>query len=98
MFIFDRRWTLDLGALDEFHLRTIVEIGALNERKFRLSDYVDPLPSQNRTVFDEKAVLEVALIVGLRVLARDLEKALGCPLDIGHDQPEGAPGRPEPRD
>jgi hypothetical protein len=97
MFIFDRRWTLDLGALDEFHLRTIVEIGALNQRRFRLSDYVDPLPSADHVACDEKAVLEVALIIGLRTLARDLEKVMGCPLDIGHDHPQGAPGSSEPR-
>ena len=97
MFIFDRRWTLDLGALDEFHLRTIVEIGALNQRRFRLSDYVDSLPSHGHVACDEKAVLEVALIVGLRTLARDLEKVMGCPLDIGHDDPQGAPGSAEPR-
>ena len=97
MFIFDRRWTLDLGALDEFHLRTVVEIGALHQSRFRLSDYVDPLPSTNRMAFDEKAVLEVAIIVGLRLLARDLEKVVGCPLDIGHDDRQGAQESSEPR-
>jgi hypothetical protein len=97
MFIFDRRWTLNLGDVDEFYLRTIVEIGALHHRRFRLSDYVDPAPSPDQTGFDEKAVLETALLLGLRILARDLEKVVGSPLDLGHDDPQGAPGSAEPR-
>ena len=74
MFIFDRRWTLSLADLDEFYLRTIVDLGALNQRRFHLSDYLGPVPARGQLGFDEKTVLEVALAVGLRVIARDLRK------------------------
>ena len=97
MFIFDRRWTLNLADLDEFYLRTIVDLGALNQRRFRLCDYVEAVPPRSQLAFDEKTVLEVALAVGLRVIARDLEKVVGCPLDIGHDDRQGAQGSSEPR-
>ena len=97
MFILDRRWTLNLGDPDEQYLRTIVELGALNQRRFQLSDYFEASSKRDALSFDERTVLSVALTIGLRLIARDLEKVVGSPLDIEHDDPQGAPGGPEPR-
>jgi len=98
MFIFERRWTLDLSDQDEPSLRTIVDVGALTQRDFRLAEYVEEWRRAEELLFDEQTVLEVAFFVGLRVLARDLEKVVGSPLDIGDDDAQGGPGTPEPGD
>jgi hypothetical protein len=87
MLIFAKRWTLDLDAREERHLRAILDLGSLTRGRFQLDALLEAYPEHGDVPIDERTVLEVALLVGLRVLARDLERHLGSPLEReGDDQ------------
>ena len=81
MLIFGKRWTLEVDDEDERRLRAIVDLGALAEGRRKVGSLLLGHPRYPDVDFDERAVLEVALLTGLRVLARDLERELGTPLD-----------------
>ena len=92
MLVFTKRWTLDLDARDERHLRAIVDLGALTKGRFQFEALIEAFPEHGNVTIDEHTVLEVALLVGLRVLARDLERHLGTSLEPEGDGPLGQRG------
>jgi hypothetical protein len=99
MLVFTKRWTLDLDARDERHLRAIVDMGALTKGRFQFEALIEAFPEHGNVTIDERTILEAALLVGLRVLARDLERHLGTPLEKeGEDQGDrgGPSGRNDP--
>jgi hypothetical protein len=73
----EKRWTLSLDDKHERHLRTIVDLGALAQERCKLRGLLSIHPDHPNVTFDERTVLEVALLVGLRALAQDLERELG---------------------
>ncbi len=77
----EKRWTLHLGDDYKRHLRTIVDLGALAQERCNLSGLLSIHPDHPNVTFDERTVLEVALLVGLKALAKDLERELGTSLD-----------------
>ena len=81
MLVFGKRWTVDVDDDDERRLRTIVDLGALAGGRRRVGSLLLGHPRYPDVDFDERTVLEVALLTGLRVLATDLERELGTPLD-----------------
>jgi hypothetical protein len=76
-FACEKRWTLSLDEKHEQHLRTIVDLGALAQERCKLGALLSIHPEHPNVTFDERTVLEVALLVGLRALAEDLERELG---------------------
>jgi hypothetical protein len=91
----EKRWTLTLDDAHERHLRTIVDIGALARERCKLGALLAIHPDHPDVTFDERTVLEVALLLGLRVLAEDLEHELGVSLTgtgvDGDEEPEARP-------
>jgi hypothetical protein len=93
MLVFEKRWTLDLDDKDEGYLRTIVDLGALAQERWKLAPMLAIHPEHPNVTFEEQTVLEVALLIGLRVLARDLERELGTPLEGGDGEDEDGGGK-----
>jgi hypothetical protein len=92
MLMLEKRWNLDLDDKDERYLRAIVDLGALAQERWKLGSLLSIHPEHPNVAFEEQTVLEVALLIGLRVLARDLERELGTPLDRG-DGDDGTGGK-----
>jgi hypothetical protein len=93
MLVFEKRWTLELDDKDETYLRTIVDLGALAQERCKLTPMLAIHPEHPNVTFEEQTVLEVALLVGLRVLARDLERELGTPLEGGDGEDDDHGGK-----
>lgn len=81
----EKRWTLSLDDKHERYLRTIVDLGSLAQERCKLGGLLSIHPDHPNVTFDERTVLEVALLVGLRALAQDLERALGMSFRVDAD-------------
>lgn len=77
MLVFRKQWALTLEDDDETFLRAIVDIGALAEQRLKLASILSVHPRYPNVAFEVQTVLEAALHLGLRALARDLEREIG---------------------